>query len=315
MEKKNKLLKFLIAFVIAVLVISEILLFSYFNFLLKNVYGVDESLFSNFKSYAAYLLNKVPILNRYVKYESLSVNEPKKYFTEIFESYKKNIEGLIKQSEEKLKEAEKLRKQNEILYNSLKRIEDEWKEKKISEELSKTKVFDTAKNLNKLVEIFKNGDANELVPLMNSKDVNVETLAVVFQQLAPDLRSEMVQALAKVNPTKAAAVVNKIYNVNEILSNLNEKLEFLKKEIDKLYTLQSQLISLEGFNKAVKGYLSSLSENEIYSMINLYKDSPRIVYYLLSNVDVSITKRILKRLKDENEKLFVELIKLGGGIE
>ncbi|ABR31139.1 hypothetical protein SU69_06535 [Thermosipho melanesiensis] len=315
MEKRGKLLKVLLAFIIAILVVSLIFVFSYFSFLLKNVYGIEDGVFSYIKSYSAYLLNKIPVLNKYIKYEPLKVNEPKKFFTEVLDEYKKNIEELIKQSEKKLKQAEKLRSENELLYNSLKSIEEKWKERKIQEELSQIQVFQTSKNLDKLVEIFKNGDANALIPLMNSEDINVDTLAVIFQQLSPDLRSEMVQALASVNPTKAAAVVNKIYDVKSILNEIETKLEALRNNINNLYSLQAQLVSLEGFNKAIRGYLSSLDEEEIYSMINLYKDSPRIVYYLISNIDISISKKLLRRLKNENEKLFVELIKLGGGIE
>lgn len=315
MEKKGKFLKFLVAFIIAVLFFSNLIFISYFKFQLNQVYGIDEGIFSNFKSYSAYLLSKIPLVNKFVKYEPLSINEPKKYFEEVLESYKKNIEELIKQSEEKLKEAEKLKQENELLYKTLKSIEDEWKERKIKEEISKVEVVKKVENLDSLVEIFKNGDSKELLPLMNSEKVDVKTLAVVFQKLSPDLRSEMVQSLASVNPTKAASVVNTIYNVEEILKEVNSKIKELEDFYAKLYERESQLISLEGFNKAIKSYILSLTEEEIKAFINQYQESPKIVAYILSNIEPSKSRNILKWLKENNEKLFIEIIKIGGGIE
>lgn len=315
MAKNNKFFKFFISFLIAILFFSNIIFISYFNFQLKEVYGIKDNIFSNFKSYAAYVLSKIPFLNKYIKYEPLKINEPKKYFEEVLENYKRNIEDLIKNSEEKLKKAEKLRKENELLYKTLKSIESEWKEKRIQDEISKNETLKQIQNLNDLVEIFKNGDSKELIPLMNSEEVDVKTLAVVFQKLEPDLRSEMVQTLAAVNPTKAASIVNTIYNVEKILSTIDYQIKKLEEMYAKLYERESELISLEGFNKAIRIYLSDLTEDELKTFINQYKDSPLIVLYIISNIDTNKSKNLLRWIKENNEELFIQLIKLGGGIE
>ncbi|QTA38767.1 hypothetical protein JYK00_04470 [Thermosipho ferrireducens] len=309
---KKPIIGKIIAFIIVILIFLNLFSISYFNFEIKRVYNSDAKIFQYWRSYVSYIFSKIPLLNKFIKYEPLKVLKPQDYFSTTLSQYKENFQKILEEARNTLNEAKIQEEKNQKMYSLLKAIEDEWKDKKIQEELQKVQKLTQPNKIDSLVEVFSNGDAQKLIPLMNSNEITPETLAVVFDKLSPELRSDMLQALASVNPTKAAQTANLMGSITEIKKELDDKISQLEERIRNLYELEKSIVSLEGFDKSIRYFISNLSENELIDLIFFFKDKPYIAYYIISKTSPQTGSRILQIIKEKDEKLFAEIISRSG---
>ncbi|MFN3328850.1 MAG: hypothetical protein ACK40U_08380, partial [Fervidobacterium pennivorans] len=308
MTKGRKLLTVLLGILIALVVIFILFLYGYSSFLVKQVYGENAHVLSAWRNYVSFLLSQIPFIKNFVKYDTLEIMTAQEYFERIYQQYAKELEEKLKQIAEKEQEIANKNSEIERLLKSLKSIEESWKEKRLSEELNKVQDTISLKRLQDIVDTFANSDPTQLRRLMNSDNMSVETLAVVFSKLQPDVRADVLQQLTAVNPVKAAQVVEKIGGIDQIISDLDFRIEELKKTIQDLVSTEAELITLSGFSKGLSSFLSSMDYDELWNFIMKIKSKPDLVYYILSNVDNQTMIRLLRDIKDRNEELFIEII-------
>jgi len=164
----------------------------------------------------------------YVQYESLETISPSDYFEKVYQKYQEQLNNQLADIQNR--EAELAKKEDEVnkMLTSLTEIENSWKEQKLKEELNKVQDTVSLTRLNDIVDTFSNSDPAQLTRLMNADNMSVDTLALVFSKLTPDTRAEMLQKLTSVNPQKAAQIVEKMGGVDQIISDIDFKVEELK---------------------------------------------------------------------------------------
>ncbi|MFN4224219.1 MAG: hypothetical protein ACK4E1_05385 [Fervidobacterium nodosum] len=311
MQKRAKILTILFGIISAIALVFILFLYGYSTFLEKQIYGEGASVFQGWRSYVSYLFSKIPFVKNFINYEGLEVMTAREYFEKIYENYSAQLEEKIKEIENREKELSSKEAKVDNLINSIKAIEESWKEKKLKEEISKVEDTISLKRLQDIVDTFVNSDAAQLRRLMNADNMSVDTLALVFSKLAPDVRAEMVQELTAVNPVKAAQVLEKMGGVDQIISDIDFKIEELKNTISDLVNTEAELVTLSGFSKGLSSFLNKMSYEELWNFILKIKSRPDLVFYLLSNVDHQTMVRLLKDIKDNDEQLFIEIINKG----
>ncbi|MEJ5257904.1 MAG: hypothetical protein WHS64_06610 [Fervidobacterium sp.] len=309
---KTRKIKFIaIGILIALSVLALLFLYGYSNFLTKQIYGEKASPFQAWRNYMSLLFSKVPFVKNFVQYEPIEVLTAREYFEKNYQAYSQALEEKIKELETKEQELNKKEEETKKLFEALKSIEESWKEQRLKEEMTKVADTTSLKRLNDIVETFLNSDAVQLRRLMNAENMSIETLALVFSKLPADTRAEMIQELTAVNPQKAAQVIEKIGGVDQIVSDIEMKIQELESKISELVNFEAQLIDVSGFNKGLVMYLSELSYDEIWNVISKVSSKPQLVLYILSKVDAQTRVRLLKDIKDKDEKLFIEVLNLG----
>jgi len=262
--KKSKAVPIILGIVIALVVLSILFLFGYSSFLSRQVYGPDAGTFYGWRNYVSYVFSKIPFVKNYVQYESLETISPSDYFEKVYQKYQEQLNNQLADIQNR--EAELAKKEEEVnkLLSSLTEIENSWKEQKLKEELNKVQDTVSLTRLNDIVDTFSNSDPAQLTRLMNADNMSVDTLALVFSKLTPDTRAEMLQKLTSVNPQKAAQIVEKMGGVDQIISDIDFKVEELKNTINDLVNTEATIISLSGFSKGVSAFLSDMSYEELW---------------------------------------------------
>lgn len=311
MAQKKSSLMIGLGILIAVLVVGLAFFYGYSAFLASQLYGPKASVFDGWRNYVSFLLSQVPFVNQFVKYDPLAVLNPGTYFEQVYTTYKEQLEKLM--SELQSREAELTKREEEVnrVLQILKTVEESWKEERLKKELSQEEDTLTMKRLQDIVDAFLESEAANLQRLMNSENMTVETLAVIFSKLPADTRAEMLQSLTAVNPVKAAQVVEKLGGVNQILSDVERKVEQLDFKIRQLVQEQSDLISIGGFAKSMSVFLGKMSYEELWNLIEKIQEKPEFVLYIISKVDSATAVRLLKDIKDKNEELFIEVLNKG----
>ncbi|MGC8901857.1 MAG: coiled-coil domain-containing protein [Fervidobacterium sp.] len=311
MPKISNVLKILLGILLAILILTILFFYGYSSFLVKQLYGENVSVFQAWRSYVSYLFSKIPFVKNFVNYESLEVMTAREYFEKIYNEYSQQLESSMKEIENKEKALADKEAQVDKLFSSIKAVEESWKEKKLKEELSKVQDTVTLKRLQDIVDTFLNSDPAQLRRLMNADNMSVETLAIVFSKLPSDTRAEMLQQLTSINPTKAAQVVEKMGGVDQIISDIDFKVEELKNAISDMVNTEAELVTLSGFSKGVSAFLRDMNYDELWNFILKIKSRPDLVFYVLSNVDNATMVRLLKDIKDKEEELFIEIMNRG----
>lgn len=308
---KSDAIKILIGIVIALVLIALLLLIGYSSFLEKQLYGEKTTFLQAWRNYASYLFSKVPFVRNFVKYESLDVMTAQEYFDKIYKQYSEELNKKLQEIEQREQDLNIKSQEIDKLLSSIKAIEENWKEKKLKEELNKVQDTITLKRLQDIVDTFSNSDPAQLRRLMNSDNMSVETLAIVFSKLPPDVRADMVQQLTAVNPTKAAQVIEKIGGVDQIISDLDFRIEALKNTIQDMVSTEAELVTLGGFSKGLSAFLQDMKYDELWNFISKIRSRPDLVFYILSNVDNQTMVRLLRDIKDKDEELFIEVMNKG----
>lgn len=308
---RKKVILTLIGILIAVTVITVLFLYGYANFLARQLYGPSASIFDGWRNYVSYIFSKVPFLKNFVDYQPLETITPYAYFEKVLSEYKEQLEKLIADIESREQAVNQKEKSIDDIIKALNAVEETWKEERLKEEIARLEPTLTKKRIDEVVDTFLNSDPAQLRRLLNAENMTVETLAVIFSRLPADTRAELLQSLTAVNPQKAAQVVEKMAGVDQIISDIDFKIEELKKTLKEVFDAQASLITVSGISKGVSVLLTNLSYEEVWSLVDKLKGNPDLVFYILSRLDSNTMVRLLKDIKDKDEKLFIEILSRG----
>ncbi|ODN31242.1 hypothetical protein [Fervidobacterium thailandense] len=308
---RKKVILTLIGILIAVTVITVLFLYGYANFLARQLYGPSASIFDGWRNYVSYIFSKVPFLKNFVDYQPLETITPYAYFEKVLSEYKEQLEKLIADIESREQAVNQKEKNIDDIIKALNAVEETWKEERLKEEIAKLEPTLTKKRIDEVVDTFLNSDPAQLRRLLNAENMTVETLALIFSRLPADTRAELLQSLTAVNPQKAAQVVEKMAGVDQIISDIDFKIEELKKTLKEVFDAQASLITVSGISKGLSVLLTNLSYEELWNLVDKLKRNPDLVFYILSKLDGNTMVRLLKDIKDKDEKLFIEILSRG----
>lgn len=206
-SKKRVSIKIILSFLI-VLIIGWFV--GYYLFEVYRLGQYNINLFKDWRSYTAFLISKVPYLNRYVKYEPMRVLTVEEFYKEQFLVYQKRLE---EQSEELRKKAEELKqfeKNIEEEKEKLEQLRGEVEREKKDLEKEKAEWTNYKNRLKTLSDWLASADPAKIVPAIAEKSVSVELLVDALRMLSSDTAAEILQALSNIDPKKAADVLVKL---------------------------------------------------------------------------------------------------------
>ncbi|KLO21293.1 hypothetical protein X275_09940 [Marinitoga sp. 1197] len=213
-EKKSGRLKRLISlFFWSTFITLIIISLVYINFEFNRLKILNLSIDKDWKSFVAYMLQKVPVLKDKVKYEYLDVGNAYIIQEKLIDERLKELDLKSEQIKNQLEELKKLSIQIQNDSNKLEEAKKVFEnEKKVFEE--EKKVFEDYKyRINKLAEWFASSTPANIAVALSRDEVSIDLIVNALLILPSDTAAEIIQALAQINPTKAANVISKIGEV------------------------------------------------------------------------------------------------------
>jgi len=212
-KKKSKFKKVAITLSVIFVVLLLVLIYGYIDFEFKKLGESGVTPMSDWRSYIAFLLEKVPVINNYVEYTPREIIQPQKYYSEIYETYIQKIEADRKELEKK---AAELAEFEEQLNEREAKLNANAEELQLQEERlqSEMQAWESSRErFQKLADWFANGDEAMLAQALASGEIDVEEIVNGLRLIDPGIAADIVGQLATIDENKAA----------EILANLAGK--------------------------------------------------------------------------------------------
>ncbi|RKX56372.1 MAG: hypothetical protein DRP50_00440 [Thermotoga sp.] len=184
------------------------LIWMYLDFEFQKINYAGGVPLKDWRSFASYFLSKVPYFKKKVEYSpkyilplaqqyELEVGRLNAYFSKLNEEIKVK-EDKLSEKEKELKEKEQQLKLEKARYNSdLKALNAE-----------KARWEDYNMRLNKLAQWMSNADASKIVGALKDKSISATDIASAFLRMDDSAVGDILQSLATVDPTKAAAIIS-----------------------------------------------------------------------------------------------------------
>ena len=308
-KKKGRSKALVIAFIFAILIV----LAHYMYFESQKLEGCSVTIFRDWRSYVAYVMSKIPFIKDKMKYTPMKVGNPSAYYKDI-------ISGVVEDVGKKLEEIEKKEQMLKAQENEYKRLlevlndmKSRWKDKFEEVNKSTTAYEDIQKNIQDLRNILKSGDPEELSTILVQETITASTIAAAVDQLPDDLKAEILQALAKKDPMKAAKVTEILGGIEEKIKEIRSEQERLKKMLGDVAKEKAELENEKNFVNTIVQYVSMLTARDIVKMImdlNLNTDT---IAALVSNLPPDKSQEILSIFQNEYPTIFKSLIERGVG--
>ncbi|ABV34371.1 MULTISPECIES: hypothetical protein [Pseudothermotoga] len=309
-KKKGRLKAFLKIIIVALFVSLTILIYGYFVFEYSRIKGLSANPVEDWKSYISFLLSKIPYVDRYVKYEPLQILSPSEYFEEISRAASTRAQQILEEAKSAKSQAEEQLKLVEAERKIVLQMRKEWEEKMLQLEANTGKLQST-EDIKKITETISSADPTGIAPVLASNAYTVDSIAAALSNLSPDLRADVLTELGKINPEKAAQVMNKIASVEEIISSLNERERQIEEKQKQLVNELSLMIDAKIIKDLSFDFIKQFTDEQILQMIDSLSLDENSVMIILTSLESERSKEILKRLKDEKPGLFQKLVLKG----
>lgn len=312
-KRKGKLRAFLKALAIVLILGFTVLVYGYFAFEFQRLQGLGIRPIEDWRSYISFLLSKIPYVNRFIKYEPLQILLPSQYFERMASATTERVQQMLQQLKQEREQLEKERQKIEAERRLVLEMRKTWEEKNLQLEAALRKA-QTPEDVEKVSQTIANADPAAIAPVLASESYSVESIALALLRLDATTRADVITELGKLNPNKAAEIMNNIASFEMIskgLGELNKQLEERQKQIN---AQLSSLIEASTIQTLSVEFLRQLSDNEILDMIESLSLDENAVMVLFSKLQPDRIKELMKKLKDRNEQLFQRLIVRGVGL-
>ncbi len=202
MKKAIKFIFFLLIFLLIVLSIGYV----YFEFTKINAINMEKP-FHDFKSYFAFLFQKVPYLNKFLKYSPkkvLSVDALLNEQTAIINSkLDQEYQGILAQKQEILLKEKELAGREQKLNNLMKIYQKE----KAQIDQEKEAWSDYKARIAKLSSWLSGADPAQIVLSLTDKTISATDIAIALMQMQNSNAADIIQELGKIDSGKAAKII------------------------------------------------------------------------------------------------------------
>lgn len=309
-KKKGKLRAFLKALAIVLIIGFTVLVYGYFAFEFQRLQGLGIRPIEDWRSYISFLLSKIPYVNRFIKYEPLQILLPSQYFERMASATTERVQQMLQQLKQEREQLEKERQKIEAERRLVLEMKRAWEEKNLQLEAALKKV-QTPEDVEKVSQTIANADPAAIAPVLASESYSVESIALALLRLDATTRADVITELGKLNPNKAAEIMNNIASFEMIskgLAELNKQLEEKQKQIN---AQLSSLIDASTIQTLSVEFLRQLSNDEILDMVESLSLDENAVMVLFSKLQTERIKELMKKLKERNEQLFHRLVVRG----
>ncbi|KAF2958098.1 hypothetical protein AS159_05970 [Thermotoga sp. Ku-13t] len=309
-KKKGKLRAFLKALAIVLIIGFTILVYGYFAFEFQRLQGLGIRPIEDWRSYISFLLSRIPYVNRFIKYEPLQILLPSQYFERMASATTERVQQMLQQLKQEREQLEKERQNIEAERRLVLEMKRTWEEKNLQLEVALRKT-QTPEDVEKVSQTIASADPAAIAPVLASESYSVESIALALLRLDATTRADVITELGKLNPNKAAEIMNNIASFEMIskgLAELNKQLEEKQKQIN---AQLSSLIEASTIQTLSIEFLRQLSDEEILDMVESLSLDENAVMVLFSKLQPERIKELMKKLKDRNEQLFQRLVARG----
>ncbi|KAF2955893.1 hypothetical protein [Marinitoga sp. 38H-ov] len=215
-KKPGRIKRLLTLFFWSIFITIIIIILVYLNFEFNRLKTLNLSIQNDWKSFVAYMLQKVPVLKDRVKYEYLDIGNAYIIQEKLIEERLSVLDKKSQEINSQLEELKKLASQITIEASNLAKEKEIFEnEKKIFEE-EKKKFEDYNSRIEKLSQWFASSTPAQIAVALSRDEVGIDLIVNALLKLPSDTAAEIIQALAQINPTKAANVISKI---GEVINN------------------------------------------------------------------------------------------------
>jgi len=267
--------------------------------------------FRDWRSYIAYVLSKIPYVKDRIEYTPLRIGDPGQYYREVLSGVVEDIGKKLEEVEMKERVVEEKEKEYERLIETLKGMEKRWKEEFKKLRKLKDAYDELQKRIEDLRRIMRAADPDELSAVLVQDNMTATTIAAALKGLPDDLKAEMIQAIARRDPKKAADVTALLGSIEEKIEEVKEERESLLKLLDEVAKEKADLIKKDIMVEIVGSYLSNLSSRDVVKMmIDLGLDIDTIAA-LISSMPMAKAREVLSILQQEHPDVFKGIIERG----
>jgi len=210
-KKKKKMGKsFFIFFISGVVIAFVALTIGYIYFEFSRLSYLNLDLKSDWRSYLAFISKKIPVLKDYVKYEYIEIGDPLYIQNKIVTTRINSIDQQIKEIDTKQANLEKILEEitNESSQLDIKRDEVQ---KLIDDYNMKIADYDDYNNrIEKLAEWLNQSTPAQIARALVRDEVTIDLMVDTLYRLSADISAEIIQAIADLNPEKAAKIISKL---------------------------------------------------------------------------------------------------------
>ncbi len=309
-KKKGKLKTFLKIIAIALFISFTILVYGYFVFEYNRVKGFVMNPIEDWKSYLAFLLSKIPYVKKYVRYEPLQILSPQEYFQDISRAASQRAQQILEEAKKAKSQADEQLKLVEAERKIVLQMRKNWEDKLLQLEAAIARL-QSPEDIKKISETISSADPVAIAPVLASGEYSVDSIAAALTNLSSDLRADILTELGKLNPAKAAQVMNKIASVEELIKGLTESKKQLEERQKQVANELSLLVDARTIRDLSVEFINQFTDEQIIQMIDSLVLDENSVMVLLSILKQERSKEILKKLKDQKPQLFQKLILKG----
>lgn len=309
-KKKGKLKTFLKIIVIAFFISFTVLVYGYFVFEYNRIQGFVTNPIEDWKSYLAFLLSKIPYVNRYVRYEPLQILSPQEYFQDISKAASQRAQQILEEAKKIKSQADEQLKLVEAERKVVLQMRTDWENKLLQLEAAITKL-QSPEDIKKISETISNADPAGIAPVLASNEYSTDSIAAALVYLSSDLRADVLSELGKIDPTKAAQVMNKMASIEELIKGLTESKRQIEEKQRQLANELSLLIDAKTVRDLSIQFINQFTDEQILQMIDSLSLDENSVMVILSILKQERSKEILKKLKDQKPQLFQRLVLKG----
>ncbi|WP_041082621.1 hypothetical protein [Thermotoga profunda] len=309
-KKKGRLKAFLKIIIIAIFISFTVLVYGYFVFEYNRIKGLSMNPIEDWKSYFAFLLSKIPYVNKYVKYEPLQILSPAEYFQDISKAASQRAQQILEEAKKTKTQAEEQLKLVEAERKIVIEMRKNWEDRLLQVEAA-IKKLQNPEDIKKISETISNADPAAIAPVLASDAYTIDSIAAALTGLSSDLRADVLTELGRLNPAKAAQVMNKIASVEGILRDLEERQKQLEQRQKQITEELSSLIDAKVVKDLSIEFLNQFTDEQILQMIDSLSLDENSVTVILSILKQERSKEILKKLKDQKPELFQKLVLKG----
>jgi hypothetical protein len=208
--KKRSGRRFFRIILISVIVIIFLLGFGYIYFEYNRLSYLNLNFQNSWRSYMAFLVDFVPGLRNLSKYEYLEISDPFYLQKELLDTKLKAIQDEIESLIAEQNELQKLLEQ--VSQESAKLMAQREELEKLNQEYQQKidQYNDYNARINTLANWLARSTPQQIANALSREEVSVELLVDALATLESKSAAEILQALALVNPQKAAEVIAKM---------------------------------------------------------------------------------------------------------
>lgn len=310
---KIKVFKLLRVFVIAIIIATLLIAFHYLYFESTRLSTCGVDIFNDWRSYVASVMQKIPFVKDKIRYTPLKIGDPNYYYKNVVSSYAEEINLKLEELNKEKEHIEKQKKLLEIEMKAVKGLQSKWEKFYETEELNKKVYRDFEESVKRLADLMKESDAENVALIINQDSIGVETIAAALKYLPNDVSAEVVQALGKINPKKAAAVLKQIGSIDREIENIKAEKEELKRTLEKIIQEKKKVLNIQGLEEVISKYINDMTPEQLVDLIKDMKLSVDEIIKMVNIIEPSKRRDFLDYLRKEEPSVFVEIFKRGLG--